>query len=221
MDKLRKTAKAAPVIVLVILTVFVFSYLYGGLSIEDLRVVIQEQGVFGQIIYVSYHVVSVVFSPLVSIALWPIALLVYGFWQAVFLSFLGSVMGGMVAFYLAKRFGRPLVKKLVGQEALEKIDEFAAVVGWRAFFILRLLSSNYFDYVSYAAGLTKMSAWAYFIITFFTSSIWTVTVFFILEKAIYLGKIPSLLIIGLFFAVALYGAIQAWKRYSTKKKDGV
>lgn len=221
MDKLQKTARVVTATVLVILTVFVFFYLYTGLSTEDLKIIIQEQGVFGQIIYVVYHVVSVVLSPLVSIALWPIAFLVYGFWRAVFLSFLGSVMGGMAAFYLAKRFGRPLVRRLVGQEALEKIDDFTDVVGWRAFFILRLLSSSYFDYVSYAAGLTKMNVWAYFVITLITSSIWTVAVFFVLAKAIDLGRIPSFLIIGLFFGAALYGAIQAWKIYGAKKKGGV
>lgn len=62
----------------------------------------------------------------------------------------------MVNFYIARRYGRPLVSKIVGNQALEKIDHLAKDAGIITLVILKVFNIGIFDYLSYAIGLTQI-----------------------------------------------------------------
>lgn len=86
------------------------------------------------------------------------------------LSYLVTTPAYCLNFYLAKKFGRGIVQKFVGSKALGKIDHVAADAGVVALAIFRVLQGGYFDYVSYAAGLTKIS-WRDFLLVNFVGGI--------------------------------------------------
>ena len=73
--------------------------------------------------------------------------------------------GAVLCFYLAKFFGRPVVAKLVSQSALDWADRFFERYGSHAVFIARIVPIISFDLVSYAAGLTSIRFWHFFIAT--------------------------------------------------------
>ena len=85
-------------------------------------------------------------------------------WGAV-LSWSSAMAGAVLCFYLARFLGRDFVEKLSSRAAIEKIDEFFKNYGKYAILIARLLPFMSFDIVSYAAGLTSMNFWGFFVAT--------------------------------------------------------
>jgi len=85
-------------------------------------------------------------------------------WGAV-LSWTSSMVGAAACFGIAKLYGRDGVAKLTGKTALESVDKFFNKFGAKSIFIARLLPFMPFDIVSYAAGLTSMKFWPFFLAT--------------------------------------------------------
>lgn len=89
----------------------------------------------------------------------------FGWVKGAMLSWSSAMAGAMLCFFIAKFYGREAVEKLTSKFALESIDNFFAKYGKYAILIARLLPFISFDIVSYAAGLTSMSFWSFFIAT--------------------------------------------------------
>ncbi|MFQ5979754.1 MAG: TVP38/TMEM64 family protein [Candidatus Heimdallarchaeota archaeon] len=78
-----------------------------------------------------------------------------GLFLAVVFGSLGSIAGAIVAFWIAQQGGRPLVEKMVEEEALLFADSLLEKYGGWAILIGRLTPFIPFDAVSYGAGLSK------------------------------------------------------------------
>ena len=90
---------------------------------------------------------------------------VFGWWQGAILSWSSAMAGAVLCFFLARILGRDAVEKLTNKVGIQKIDEFFERHGKLSILIARLLPFISFDYVSYAAGLTSMSFWGFFVAT--------------------------------------------------------
>lgn len=202
MQRLLKHKKKIEVITLIVIFV-IFIFLLSFLDIDQIGEIIKNWGFWGQLVYVLFLILSVIISPLISIPLWLTAYAAYGFWWAAILTYIGNLIGGMCAFFIARKYGRPIIKKFAGSKSLEKIDKFTDVVGWKTFFVLRLLTNNYFDYVSYAAGVSNMNSRLYFVITAITSFIWSIFVFFIIQGTYNITKIYTLVVLVVLFLVLI------------------
>jgi uncharacterized membrane protein YdjX (TVP38/TMEM64 family) len=73
--------------------------------------------------------------------------------------------GAAICFYIARYLGRDTVEKFTSYKTLNSIDNFFKHYGKYAILIARLLPFISFDVVSYAAGLTSMEFWPFFIAT--------------------------------------------------------
>ena len=73
--------------------------------------------------------------------------------------------GAAVCFFIARVLGRDAAEKLTSKAGLEQIDGFFDKYGRNTIVICRLLPFVSFDIVSYAAGLTSMSFWSFFVAT--------------------------------------------------------
>ncbi|MGB3368698.1 MAG: TVP38/TMEM64 family protein [Acidaminobacteraceae bacterium] len=89
----------------------------------------------------------------------------FGWVKGAILSWTSSMAGAVICFYIAKFFGREVIEKLTSKYALESIDGFFDKYGKNAILVARLLPFLSFDIVSYAAGLTSMSFWSFFVAT--------------------------------------------------------
>lgn len=89
----------------------------------------------------------------------------FGWWQGCILSWVSSMIGAVMCFYIARILGRDTVEKICTKGALLQIEEFFAKYGKKCILIARLLPFISFDVVSYAAGLTAMDFWGFFIAT--------------------------------------------------------
>lgn len=89
----------------------------------------------------------------------------FGWWQGAILSWSSAMAGAAVCFFIARILGRDVVEKLTSKAGLMQIDEFFEKHGRQSILIARLLPFVSFDAVSYAAGLTSMTFWSFFIAT--------------------------------------------------------
>ena len=81
----------------------------------------------------------------------------------------GSMAAALLCFYISKKGGRPLVKKFVGEKAIDLADNFIHKYGMGAIIVARFLPFIAFDPISYASGLVDMDVKKYSLGTFIGS----------------------------------------------------
>lgn len=89
----------------------------------------------------------------------------FGWWQGAILSWSSAMAGAALCFFIARILGRDVVEKICTKKALEQIDGFFDKYGKKSILVARLLPFISFDIVSYAAGLTSMDFWGFFVAT--------------------------------------------------------
>jgi uncharacterized membrane protein YdjX (TVP38/TMEM64 family) len=122
-------------------------------------------GLWGYLIIIFYVVLSHVFAPISGTPAIAFGVMIYGINVGMTLVYLASVISCVINFYISRRFGRDIIKNFVGSRAIKEIDRFAAVEGTNVLWICRLIGFSFFDFISYAAGLTKIKFKEYFYIT--------------------------------------------------------
>ena len=90
---------------------------------------------------------------------------IFGWVNGAILSWSSAMAGAVICFYIARYLGRDTVVKFTSNKALKSVDDFFKHYGKYAILIARLLPFISFDIVSYAAGLTSMGFWPFFIAT--------------------------------------------------------
>jgi uncharacterized membrane protein YdjX (TVP38/TMEM64 family) len=71
------------------------------------------------------------------------------------------MLGASIAFWLARRLGRPFVERMVSRNDWRVLDDWAAVNGWQVVLISRFIPVIAFNLINYAAGLTGLSWWRF------------------------------------------------------------
>jgi uncharacterized membrane protein YdjX (TVP38/TMEM64 family) len=94
---------------------------------------------------------------------------VYGVFMGFALSAIGTLIGGWIAFRLARSLLRPFVERLLARRAGGRLDRLSAEVerdGWRFVCLLRISPVMPFALTSYALGLSPISGRNYLLGTF-------------------------------------------------------
>lgn len=89
----------------------------------------------------------------------------FGWWQGAILSWISAMAGAALCFVIARILGRDVVERLTSRAGLQQVDVFFEQYGKQSILIARLLPFISFDIVSYAAGLTSMGFWSFFVAT--------------------------------------------------------
>jgi uncharacterized membrane protein YdjX (TVP38/TMEM64 family) len=117
---------------------------------------------------------------------------------------IGLTIGACANFWIARYFREPAVRRFVSLEKIDiwekRINEKTGFWGW---LFIRFATAPIYDYISYIAGLTKMSFGRYFVGTFIsTLPIFAAFYYFgglILEAQIYLMALILIPFIVVFF----------------------
>lgn len=126
---------------------------------------INDIGIWGYLIILAYIVVSQVFAPISGTPGIALAISIYGIDTGMWILYYAGLISCTINFYISRHYGKGILKKFVGEEGMKEVDEFTAVGGNQVLFISRILGFSLFDFISYAAGLTKIPFKNYFIIT--------------------------------------------------------
>lgn len=135
---------------------------------EELRMYITRAGALAPLLYMAtYAVATVLFVPGAAITLLGGAL--FGLWWGTLYTVVGATIGAVVAFFIARFFGRDFFGSLIAHERFQRVrtyDTALAANGFITMLVLRLVPLFPFNALNYSLGLTSVRSRAYIIGTF-------------------------------------------------------
>jgi len=114
-------------------------------------------------------IISSIISPIPNEALLAFAGMTMSPMNVAAFGALGSTVGGVLCFYIARLGGRPLAEKFVKKSAIASIDEWFQKWGSWTIMLGRLVPFVPFDAISYLSGLTKVRIEKFAFLTFLGS----------------------------------------------------
>jgi uncharacterized membrane protein YdjX (TVP38/TMEM64 family) len=122
-------------------------------AIEEL---LERLGPWGPLAAILLESIQVIVAPVPGqITAMAVGYIFGAFWGTLY-ALIGLLIGTTVATWLARRYGRPLVERLVSDEKLEYVDDLMKRRGATAVLVAYLLPFTPDDVVCYAAGLTSL-----------------------------------------------------------------
>ncbi len=123
---------------------------------EQIRTWIEGLGVWGPLVIVLLTIIQALIAPIPGQAIQIVSGYLYGPWLGTLYAVIGITIGSFITFSLARRFGRPLVVRLLGQQSMARLDDLVRRGGAPFFFLIWLLPFAPDDLACLAAGLTPM-----------------------------------------------------------------
>lgn len=111
-----------------------------------------SSGVPGMAMYVLVGIVATVIAPISTIMLIPVATVLWGPFTVAVLSVIAWTIGSVIAFVMARRFGKPLVVRFANLQNIEKYEKALGdeYLFWSVVFLRMAVPV---DILSYAIGL--------------------------------------------------------------------
>lgn len=117
---------------------------------------VERFGVFGPLAVIGLVVVEVVVAPIPGSVI-PITVgALFGIWPGVLYTWVGNVIGAIIAFWLARRIGRPLVTRFVKPATLDRLDTFIRRSP-RLLWLVYIVPVYPIDLITFAVGLSTMT----------------------------------------------------------------
>ncbi|MBE6061532.1 MULTISPECIES: VTT domain-containing protein [unclassified Clostridium] len=130
--------------------------LFSSMSIESVAGYIRSFGIYAVLVSFLLMVFQSVAAPLPAFLITFANAAIFGWWKGALLSWISSMTGAALCFYIGRILGRDAVEKLTSKYAMASVDGFFEKYGKHTILVCRLLPFVSFDFISYAAGLTSM-----------------------------------------------------------------
>lgn len=149
---------------------------------EQVATWLSSFGIWFVLAYALIQAAAIIIAPIGGAFVWLPMLAIMGPGVGMLLTYFVSTPVYFINFFLAKKYGRSVVMRLVGKAGQEKIDQVAKEAGTFTFVILKVFQGGYFDYVSYAAGLTSMPLRTFTLINVLGGIPGTMITYFVLSR---------------------------------------
>lgn len=148
----------------IFIAVFVMTSFLSLIWGDQLKALVQIQGIVGMVSYVAITMISDVIGPITAVPLIPIAVTFWGSIATAVLSITGWTIGAMIVFWLTRRFGKPLVAKIMN---IERVEEVGRAIPEKKFFWIVVFFRMIFpvDILSYALGLFTNMHWLPYLVS--------------------------------------------------------
>lgn len=124
---------------------------------ERIKEYILGYGALGPVIIIIIQVIQVVISPIPGMITSLAGGALYGVFWGFLLNTFGIFLGSLVAFYLAKTFGKPLVIRIIGRKSYDKYSKLVSEKYTIGLFILFVLPFFPDDALCLLAGISGMN----------------------------------------------------------------
>jgi uncharacterized membrane protein YdjX (TVP38/TMEM64 family) len=158
--------------------------------------------ILAPIIFIFIRIITVVIPPLPGIIIDIPAIIAFGWWQGFIFAEFGVMVGAMIAFYIARFFREPIIRRVVSLKQLEQWEQKLSTrqTFW-ALVAIRIPTFSVFDVINYAAGLTHIKTKTFFFATLL-GSFPSMFIFFYLGEYAFSNKI--------FFLAMIFSIIFLW-----------
>lgn len=161
----RQIAGICALIVTVLAIVMVWRWLeVPKIDTQTVNFWVQKAGIWGPLLVIGFMTLAIVASPIPSAPIAMVAGATYGHVAGTIYVAIGAELGAVIAFLIARYAGRNVVQNILGEKSdyglLGSQNALTLTV-----FGSRLLPFVSFDAISYAAGLSKLHLWRFFLAT--------------------------------------------------------
>lgn len=166
-NRLRITPKFKKLLVTILLLIGFYGIavlLLRAIGLENLQNAIQQLGIWAPLAFVLLCSISMILAPLSSSSVFVTGGVLFGQQIGFVLSFLASVIGCCINFWISRKLGRKVAARFIGRNSLDDLDRFTNRLNSHhgiLFMILVLPISQ--DLLSYAVGLTRVKFWQFFV----------------------------------------------------------
>ena len=127
------------------------------IGLEKAQTWIRNTGNWAPILFILLCTMSLILAPLSGSSLFIAGGALFGKEFAFILSFIASIIGCSINFWISKKFGRPVVCRFLGKKNLGELDKFISRLrSRRSILYITFIMPLSQDIVSYAVGLTKI-----------------------------------------------------------------
>jgi len=159
------------IIAVVIALYFVLDH-YGLIAFfqsgDEIQEYIAGFGIWAPLAFFALQLIQVIITPIPGNVTTLAGGLLFGFWTAFIISTVAVCLGAWIVFALAKRYGRPLVIRLVKEETVDKYLKELSARQRQGLILMFLFPFFPDDTISLIAGLTPMRLREFMIITVLT-----------------------------------------------------
>ena len=131
--------------------------LFAYFGITNVQETIQHAGIWAPLVLVLAKASTIIIAPLSGSPIYPLAGALFGFWEGTALLMAGDILGGIVAFYISRFFGRTVVEKMIGGDEKFLSRALRMMGSTKGFFIARVCFAPLPEAVAYGAGLTRIN----------------------------------------------------------------
>ena len=137
-------------------------------SEEEIITFVNNTGLFAPVVYILLTLLTLVIVPFSGTPI--IFAGYYAFGQKVIVySVIAAYISYVLNFWIARKWGRGIVKKFVGEEGMRKVDDLTKDYGIVTLVFLRIFQGSINDFVSFAMGLTNMKFKVYLVVSLLAS----------------------------------------------------
>lgn len=132
-------------------------------NLDQVVSLIRSWGIAAPVMSVLLMIAQAIVAPLPAFLITAANGMVFGKFLGALISWLGALAGALTSFYIARLFGSMALEKIVhNQKTAEFIRHAGEKKGFFVILVSRLLPFISFDIVSYLAGFSGISFWAFF-----------------------------------------------------------
>lgn len=164
-----------------LLLIVLLIYISNKFSPQDISTFITKAGPLAPVLYVLIQIIGQIFAPLSTSALFVAGFIIFGK-NAIFYSVLTWLISSITNFYLARKFGKKVLKRFIGEEGIIRIEEIAERIDTKRFYLLRFSTFYINDFASYAFGLTRIPFFKYYIATVISMIPWSIVMMLVMKN---------------------------------------
>lgn len=129
-------------------------------SVESLQHYIESFGIFGPLILIAFQAMQVVVPVLPGFLGCAVGSILFGASSGFWCNYIGISTGSIISFFLARKFGMPLLEDMFPQGKYNKWSAWASKSKSYTFFLFIAMLLPLFpdDYMCYLTGISKMSS---------------------------------------------------------------
>ncbi len=130
---------------------------------EFLATLFANHPILAPLLFIVLRAFAIIIPPIPGWVMDVVAIPTFGWMWGFIYALIGMFLGAVVSFWIARLFREPVVRRIT---SLKAVHEWESRVSEKKKFwtlvLIRLPTSAIFDYISYAAGLTKISFTKFF-----------------------------------------------------------
>ncbi|AFY54539.1 hypothetical protein Riv7116_2002 [Rivularia sp. PCC 7116] len=142
------------------------------IGLDNAQMLIQKTGIWAPVVFVFLCALSLILAPLSGSSLFVVGGTLFGKHDAFLLSYIASIIGCSINFWISRKLGRRVAQRFIGKENLNELDKFInKFQSSRSIIYMIVIMPLSQDLVSYAIGLTKIKYTHFLIALIFSSTI--------------------------------------------------